>query len=200
MIVIGLAGGVASGKSLAADHLRRLGAVVLDGDRAGHRVLQERDVIAALREAFGDGVLHGDGSINRRAVARMVFEDSPAGRERLKTLEQITHPRIGERLRAEIDHCRRQRAPAVVLDAALMFKAGWDEACDRVIFVDTPREVRLQRSLQRGWSEADFAAREAAQLPVEEKRRRSDVVWDNSGSPEELQRQVEGFWESLNLG
>jgi len=200
MIVIGLAGGVASGKTLAADHLRRLGAVVLDGDRVGHEVLQEQDVIAALHEQFGDGVVRPDGSIDRRVVARIVFDDSPEGRQNLKVLEQITHPRIGQRLREEMDRRRREGAAMVVLDAALMFKAGWDRYCDQLVFVDASRETRLHRALQRGWSKAGFAAREAAQLPVAEKRRRADVVWDNSGSPEDLRRQVEGFWESLNLG
>jgi dephospho-CoA kinase len=103
-------------------------------------------------------------------------------------------------LRVEMDRRRNEGARVVVVDAALMFKAGWDRYCDQVVFVDSPREARLQRALQRGWSEADFAAREAAQLPVAEKRQRADVVWDNSGSPEDLRRQVEGFWESLNLG
>ncbi|MEQ8784999.1 MAG: dephospho-CoA kinase [Pirellulaceae bacterium] len=200
MIVVGLAGGVASGKSLAADLLRELGAVVLDGDGAGHEVLREPEVIAALREQFGDGVVLSDGEIDRRAVARIVFADNAEGREKLKILEQITHPRIGARLQAEMERLRQQDVPMVVLDAALMFKAGWNRYCDHVLFVDSPRETRLRRSLQRGWSEADFAAREAAQLPVEEKRRRADVVFDNSGSPEQLRRQVEGFWESLNLG
>lgn len=200
MIVIGLVGGVASGKSLAADHLRRLGAVVLDGDRAGHEVLREPEVVAALRSQFGESVIQNDGTVDRGAVAALVFATTPAGRRNLQILEHITHPRIGRRLEQEMDALRRQHAAVVVLDAALMFKAGWHRLCDRLVFIDCPREMRLQRALQRGWSEAQFAAREAAQTPVDEKRRHCDVVWDNSGSSQALQRQVEAFWESLNVG
>ena len=84
-----------------------------------------------------------------------------------------------------------------VLDAPLLLEAGWDKLCDRLVFVEAPREVRLSRALGRGWSKEDFAAREEAQESLDSKRQRADVVVDNSGSPEHTQAQIERFWQSL---
>jgi dephospho-CoA kinase len=200
MIVIGLAGGVASGKSLVAEYLKRLGAVVLDGDSEGHAVLREPDVVEQLRAHFGEAVLRLDGSIDRAAVAQRVFAQTAEGRRNLEFLEKITHPRIGERLSRRLDELRQRDVPMVVLDAAVMFKAGWDRQCDRILFVDAPRETRLQRALRRGWSAVQFEQREAAQTPLEMKRARSDTIIDNSGPEELTRRQVEQFWQTLNLG
>jgi dephospho-CoA kinase len=200
MIVIGLTGGVASGKSLVAEHLQRLGAAVLNGDREGHEVLREPEVVRQVQQHFGDTVVRPDGSIDRSAVAKRVFAQSDQGRRDLAFLEQLTHPRIGERLSRRLEELRQQDAPVAVVDAALMFKAGWDRHCDRILFIDVPRQIRLDRALRRGWSEQDFANREAAQTPVEEKRSRSDTTIDNSGALEQTRRQVEEFWQSLDLG
>ena len=200
MVVIGLAGGVASGKSLVARQLQDLGAEVLDGDLAGHEVLREGEVIEHVRRHFGDDVLRPDGSIDRSAVARKVFAQSAEGRRHLAFLEQLTHPRIGTRLSRRLDELRDQGVRAAVLDAALMFKAGWDRHCDHVLYVDVPREIRLTRALQRGWSEQNFDDREASQTPLEEKRARATAIIDNSGSEQGTRRQVEEFWDSLKLG
>ena len=85
-----------------------------------------------------------------------------------------------------------------MLDAALLFEAGWERICDAVIFLEVPREIRLQRALARGWSEADFAAREAAQMPVDEKRQKADFVIDNSVALEETYRRVKEVWIRLS--
>jgi dephospho-CoA kinase len=191
---------VASGKSLVAQQLRELGAAVLDGDQQGHEVLRETDVIEQLRHRFGDTVLKSDGSINRRAVAQQVFAQSAEGRRDLEFLEKLTHPRIGTRLSRRLEELRQQGQQVVVLDAALMFKAGWNRHCDRILYVDAPREVRLARALRRGWSEQNFNDREASQTPLEVKKLRSTDTIDNSGSPEQTRGQVEQFWDSLKLG
>jgi dephospho-CoA kinase len=193
MKVLGLVGGVACGKSFVAECFRDLGALVLDGDRAGHEVLNEPDVIAALRQRWGDSILTDDGSVNRRAVGEIVF--ALDGRDELRFLESISHPRIAARFRAAIDAARQAgNVPAVVLDAALLFDGGWDKLCDVVIFVSVPREMRLKRATARGWSEADLIAREAVQLPLDEKRHRSGYVIDNSGTTDETRQQVGEFW------
>lgn len=197
MIVIGIAGGIASGKSLVSAQLEQLGAVVLDADRTAHEVLSELDVKDAIRTRWGAGVFDADGRVDRAAVAKIVFAPAPDGTEQLKFLEQLVHPRIGQRLRGQLDECADRGAAAVALDAAVMFKAGWDRLCDKIVFVDAPREVRLARSRQRGWSESEFDAREAAQLPVAEKRTRADVVIDNSGTPDETRQQIQCFWNSI---
>ena len=125
MIVIGILGGVASGKSLVADQFRRLGAEVLDGDDVAHEVLREVAVINLLRQRWGEDVLSEDGQINRTAVANIVFAPPPKGPIQLAFLEQITHPRIAERLRQTIEKLSRDSVEVVVLDAAVMLKAGW---------------------------------------------------------------------------
>jgi dephospho-CoA kinase len=195
--VIGLLGGVASGKSFVAGQLVNLGAVLLDADRAGHDVLREAEVKAALRQRWGEGVFGADGEIDRRAVSRIVFAPSPAGPPELEFLEQVTHPRITERLRRQMAEAAAAGAPAVALDAAVMLRGGWDRLCDTVWFVDAPRAARIERAGQRGWSEAQFAAREAAQESLEEKRRRAAAMIDNSGSPRETARQVRALWEQM---
>ena len=197
MLTLGLVGGIASGKSQVAHCLHDLGAVVLDADRAGHDVLREPDVIAALKNRWGDKILEASGQISRRAVAKIVFA---AGNEAEKQfLEQLTHPRIQMRLQQEMLRAQSLSPPprAIVLDAALLFEAGWNGLCDKILFVDAPRDVRLERAVARGWSAEQFAAREAAQLPIEEKRSRADIVIRNVRTLESLREVVRLTWHSL---
>ena len=188
--VIGVLGGIAAGKSLVAQQLARLGAGVLDADQAGHDVLRQPEVVQAVVRRWGPEVLDPDGTINRRRLAQRVFDHA----EELKHLEAITHPRIEQRLRRQAGRLVQQGAKALVLDAPLLLRAGWDRWCDLLVFVDAPESLRLQRAAARGWSPEQFRRRETAQEPLEEKRRRADVVIDNSGSPEQTREQVERLW------
>ena len=198
MWVIGIVGGVASGKSLVSQTFARLGAEVIEGDRLGHEVLQEAEVIALLRERWGDQILSESGEVNRRAVAQIVFAPTPEGKSELKFLESVTHPRISARMRDRISELAAHGAvDMVVLDAALLLEAGWDEYCDRILFVETPESVRFERAASRGWSREDFARREAAQLPLPQKRQRADTIIDNARSAAETTRLVEQFWKTL---
>lgn len=195
--VFGIVGGVASGKSFVARHFARLGAAVLDADRVGHEVLRQQEVEQAARGRWGDKIFGADGHIIRRALAEIVFAPTAEGRAELEFLERLTHPRIKEQLQNEIAELERQAtAPAVVLDAAVLLKAGWNRFCDKIIYVEAPREARLERALDRGWTEEDFARREATQESLGAKRKLADVILDNSGSPEATQAQVERFWHS----
>jgi dephospho-CoA kinase len=199
MIVLGVCGGVASGKSVVAGQLQALGAQVLDVDRVGHEVLADPKVIRAAVERFGTEVLDGSGQLCRRQIARRVFAPTPAGRGDLEYWESWTHPRIGALLERRLGELReREPLGVVVVDAAVLFKAGWDRFCDKVIYVDAPRSTRLRRALARGWSPEDFSARETVQLPLEEKRRRSHIVIDNSGSLDQTYDQVLDTWNSLS--
>lgn len=197
MILIGILGGVASGKSEVSGRLRTFGAAVLDADRVGHAVLREAEVKQAVRRRWGEAVFDAAGEIDRRTVAGIVFATAPESKTELAFLEQLTHPRIGRRLQEQLAELQRQGVSAAVLDAPVMLKAGWDALCQRIVFVDAPRDARLARARQRGWTEADFAAREAAQEPVEIKRRRADVTLDNSLTRQHLFAQVDRFWHSL---
>ena len=197
MRILGLVGGVASGKSFVAECFRTLGAAVLDGDKTGHAVLREPAIIDAIRQRWGDGVLDPDGHVNRSAVAKIVF--APGNKAEKAFLEQLTHPRIEARLQRQMEQLRTSSDPpqAVVIDAALLFEGGWDKLCDKVIFVDAPRDLRLERAVARGWSAEQFAAREASQLPLDEKRNRSHIVIRNARTRENVREVVRLTWEEL---
>ena len=195
MLILGIAGGIASGKSVIANYLRDLGAVVLDADKAGHAVLREPDVIAELRKRWGDRILDAKGQVSRREVAKIVFA---AGNEAEREfLEALTHPRIEAALKQELDAAKSSPdpPPVVAIDAALLFEAGWDKLCDKILFVDAPRDIRLERAVARGWSTEQFAAREVAQLPPEEKRARSHIVIRNVRTLENIREVLRLTWK-----
>jgi dephospho-CoA kinase len=198
MVVIGIVGGIASGKSKVAEYLQQCGAAVIDADRLGHEVLNEPEVRQSLVRRWGHDIRDEQGQIDRRAVARIVFAPPPEGPESLAFLEELTHPRIGQRMRKALQELAAQPGlRAVVLDAPVLFEAGWNKYCDRVVFVEAPRHVRLQRARQRGWTENEFSAREAAQESLDMKRECADWVIDNSRSADDTYAQVQQFWRSL---
>jgi dephospho-CoA kinase len=196
--IIGLLGGIASGKSLVADCLEELGAGVLDADGIGHEVLRMPAVREAIRQRWGEQVIGSDGQVDRQRLAKIVFDPSPTGRDSLQYLEQLTHPKIGQLLEQEAEALAATgRHKALVLDAPVMLEAGWHTLCDHLLFIDAPREARLARALARGWTEADFSAREDAQESLDVKRRHADAIIDNSGSTEATRAQVTRLWHSL---
>jgi dephospho-CoA kinase len=192
VVVTGLLGGVAAGKSRVAALLEQRGAVRIDADGIAHDVLREPDVVAAVIERFGEAVRSPRDGIDRRALGEIVFGD----REALARLEAIVHPRV----RREIGR-RLAAAPEgsiVVLDAALLLENGLDRICDVVVFVETSDAVRAQRAgRDRGWDEDETGRRERHQLPVETKRDRADWIVRNDGSPEDLRREVGKLWSRL---
>lgn len=197
MLIIGVLGGVASGKSQVARGFEQCGALRIDGDRLGHEVLREVDVITQLRARWGNAILAADGLPDRQAIAQIVFSPEDAAGVELAFLEQLTHPRIGGRIQAEIQRARRQAEErAVVLDAAVMMKSGWDRFCSHLVFVEVPDTVRRARALARGWTEAQFQARERAQPPLDLTRQRADALIDNSGPLEETLQQVQAVWRA----
>lgn len=194
MKTIGIVGGIASGKSLVASQLQSLGALVVDADRLGHEVLEVPEVRDAIRSRWGDSVLGPDDRVDRAAVARRVFRD-PDGPSELRFLEQLTHPRIGHRLRAIVDEARREgRVKAVVIDAPLLYRAGLDALCDEVIYVDASRELREARVARRGWPVGELGRREAAQDPLEEQKKRATWLLDNSQNAEATRDEIARFW------
>jgi len=197
MQIIGLLGGVASGKSMIAQQFAKLGAGLLDTDCTGHEVLRLPHIEAAARERWGNSIFDADGRINRTQLAHIVFVSGPEGTQERKYLEQITHPEITRLMRLQAESLAAKGVKVAVLDAALLLEAGWNDWCDKLVFVDSPRETRLTRAMARGWSKEEFAAREGAQESLELKRQRADVIIDNSGPSERTQAQVEQFWTSL---
>lgn len=198
MIVLGITGGIASGKSLVAQQFGQWGALVLDADRLGHEVLDEDVVRDALVARWGPCILNAAGHVSRAAVAARVFAAPPQGAVELAFLEGVTHPRITARVEERLRQARENgEARVVVLDAPVLHKAGWDAYCDLLVFVDADEGLRLARARQRGWDERQWRAREAAQPDLAYQRERADVVLDNSGSPAALLAQASQVWRSL---
>lgn len=196
--IIGLLGGVASGKSLVAKQLQDLGAGLLDGDRTGHEVLRLPEVVQAVRGRWGDCVLDAQGEVDRSRLAQIVFGPPPDGPLQLKHLERLTHPKIGDLLRQKAREMSASgQFKALVLDAPLMLEAGWHSICDYIVYVDAPLPARQARAMARGWTAADLTAREAEQESLDAKRKHADIIIDNSGSAEFTRSQVERFWHSL---
>jgi dephospho-CoA kinase len=194
MIILGLTGGIASGKSFAGGLLAERGAVVLDADRHAHAVLGEPEVLEALFERWGQSIRADDGSLRRSEVARRVFGDSSAATAERGFLEGIVHPRVRARLQAELREAAQRGVTVAVLDIPLLFEAGWADQCDSVLFVDTPLEIRQRRAAERGWSADELARREASQMPVDQKREAADEVIPGDDE-ESARRAIERVWE-----
>jgi len=193
--VLGLVGGIGAGKSLVAAELAARGASVLDADAVGHALLQQSPARDLVYARFGDEVLDPAGLIDRAALGAIVFSHPSARGD----LEAILHPRMRKTFERAIGRAqRRGDVPAVVLDAAVLYEAGWSTLCDLAAFVDAPEDQRLARvAAQRGWTAEVLAAREAAQLPLDGKRSRAGLVVRNDAGPDELREQVDALWTRL---
>lgn len=195
--VLGITGGVASGKSQVTRILQSLGARVIDADRIGHEILKDPTVRNAILRQFGQSILEDadheiDGKkIDRRKLASLVFGDSPQALARRKMLEAITHPPIRRKISQELDRgINDQTIPWIVLDVSLLLESGWDRSCDEIWFIDTPEDQRLQRALQRGWTQEDFHAREASQWSLQRKRSKATRTLWNGSTVEQLKALV----------
>jgi len=198
MLVIGIAGGVGSGKSSVAKHLASLGAVSLDADQIGHEVLGEMEVKEQVIGRWGASVRGAGGEIDRAAVSKIVFGQTPEALNELSFLEQLIHPRIAQRLEERISELEQAgELKVLVLDAAVMFKAGWDRFCDKFVFVEAAESERLARCQQRGWTAEQFRYREANQQSLGLKRSQADWIVDNSGTPEQTFDQLAEIWDQL---
>ena len=196
MVVVGLTGGIASGKSFVAQCLEELGAHRIDADQVAHEVLRDKKVIDSIVDQWGDKLLCVDGQIDRKRLAEVVFGGSDD--KNLDLLESIVHPEVRSRFQLEMESLRNStKVDFMVLDIPLLFEGKYDQHCDYVIFVDASLSVRQQRAQLRGWADDELARREARQLPIEEKKLQSDVVIDNSGSKESTARQLADFCRHL---
>ncbi len=193
--VIGLTGGIGSGKSTVSQLLAELGAVIIDADKIGHETFKPgteawRDVVAA----FGEQILTPNGEIDRKKLGEVVF-DHP---ESLARLNQMMHPRMYETVQAKIEECRQQGAAVAVLEAAALIEANWTSLADEVWIVTAAESVVLERlKRQRGLAEEQTRARIRSQLSPEERLKHADVVIDNTGGLDELRGKIKALWGRL---
>ena len=210
--VIGLIGGIGSGKSTVARKLAELGATVIDADAVGHALLNQGPVQEVLVRRFGPDILAppdegGSRLIDRRVLGTIVFSDESAR----KVLEEAMHPRMRTTFERVISRVSRQvfpkpgalklPPPVIILDAAVLFEAGWDDLCDHVIFVDAARKDRMRRLKEhRNWAPDELDRREAAQWPVDLKRNQADFVIKNPDGvdPAALDAEIAKVWQRIN--
>lgn len=193
MRIIGLTGGIASGKSSVARIMEKLGGVIIDADHlAREAVAPGEQAYTSILAEFGEGILNPDGSINRQALGKIVFSD-PLARRRL---ERITHPAIALLAERKLAALRERGTRIVVYMAPLLIEAGATSRVDEVWVVYADKETQVARLMQRDGINRDEALlRLAAQMPMEEKRKLGKVVIDNRGTPEETERLVKDIWE-----
>ena len=195
MIVIGLTGGIASGKSTVSGELSRQGVPIFDADQnARDAVAKGSKGLAMVVEAFGKEYLTVEGELNRPKVSELVFRDKQA----LKTLEGILHKIVWENAEGFLQAQREQGAKLAVLDVPLLIETGWYKQVDKVWLVAVSLQQQIERAMLRsGMTEAEVVARINSQMSLEEKRKYADVVLDNSGSLEQTLDQVQGELKKL---
>ena len=195
MIVIGLTGGIGSGKSTVGAMLKDLGAAFIDADKVGHRLLREdTDLKWAIVTAFSEGILDADEAIDRRKLAQIVFCNAAA----LKELNAITHPAISQTVSEEVAEFRSQGFKVVVVEAALLVEAGWMKQTDVIWLTVAPHDVVFKRLVEKmGYSEEEARCRIASQSSNEERRRHAAAVIDTDTSLEDLRARVGELWRGL---
>lgn len=199
MKVIGLTGGIASGKTTVARMLEAHGGAIIDADVAAREVVEPGEpALSEIAEAFGPEVIGAEGRLNRPALAAIVFNDE-AARQRLNG---IVHPRVRQRMLSQLEALRRQPSPPrfAVLVVPLLLESGHDWSIDQVWVVAIPEEVQMERLMRRDQLEHEAAqARIRSQMPLSEKLKRADQVIENLGDPAEVEKAVVGLLRAQQL-
>ena len=187
--ILGLTGGIASGKSEAAKHLSSLGAACIDADAISRAMTAPGGpLLPALREAFGDGIFDEDGSLNRRALADIVFAD-PMQR---RLLDSVTHPAIQKAMMDDVERYEDEGKPLVVLNVPLLFETGMDALCDETWLISLDRDKQIERLMERdGLTREQAVARIDSQMSLEDKEALATVIIDNRKS------ELTGLYTSL---
>lgn len=193
--VIGVIGGIGSGKSAVAQAVAaRANVMVIDADSLGHQALELTAVKSALRQRFGQAIFDERGEIQRSALARKVFGEDVTSQAARRDLERVVHPAIEKLVVDAIEQAEQLKRDAVLLDAAVLIEAGWQGRCDAVVFVDAPEEVRRRRVATRsGWSMDELRRRESSQLSLVEKRQHSNLTISNESDDDRAAEQLLEF-------
>ena len=194
MLVVGLTGSIGTGKSEAARQLEALGASIISADEVGHEAYTPNtEAWEQVVAAFGDVILREDGEIDRRKLGALVFSD--AGQ--LAKLNQIMHPRMARMVADKIEVLRSQGVGVVVVEAALLFEAGWDSLVEEVWVTDSPDQIVIERLNKRnGLSEEEVRKRISSQMDRTERLEKADFVIDNSGDMAGLESAIKELWDS----
>lgn len=195
MEILGLTGGIGTGKSTVSAYLIEKGFAIVDSDLIARQVVEPgMPSLKELEEAFGSSIINEDGTLDRKGLASIVFNDV----EQRKVMDKIMHKAILAEIRTQVDrHVAEGKAAGVIIDAPLLFEVGLDKWCDRVLLVVADMEVRIDRVCARdNATREEVEARIRNQLSDDEKIKRSDIIVDNSGTLEDLHKQLDQFIES----
>ena len=194
--IVGLTGGIASGKSTVSRLLGQVGFPIIDADLVAHRLQQPgQPGFERLVERFGRSIVTMDGSLDRQRLGQCVFNNQDARNQ----LNQVMQPLIRETIMGQLTGFTKAAVPVVILDVPLLFEQGYDEDCDLVVVVTVDKATQLSRLMKRdGLSQAAAQARVAAQMPLNEKVARADIVIDNNGDDNHLRQQVAQLVKRLN--
>lgn len=198
MIVVGLTGGIASGKSTVAKMLLEKGAAVIDADQLAREVVMPgKPAWREIKEWLGGDILLEDGNINRKKVAQIVFKDDRARRK----LNSIIHPRIAAEFSRKMEELKEKSTDVLIYDIPLLIEGGMQRKVDVVLLVSVPRQVQEQRLRERDrLTNEEVLARLSSQMPLRDKEKYADFIIDNSGTLEETARQADHFWLKLSRG
>ncbi|MCX5862938.1 MAG: dephospho-CoA kinase [Desulfomonile sp.] len=196
MLVVGLTGGISSGKSTVSAMFRQAGVPVICADELAHEVVKPRSpALEDIRRVFGDEILDADGVLDRVVMARLIFKDT----SKRRMLESIIHPRVSEEKNRRIAEFEQQGLPFVVVDVPLLYEAAWEKNFDVVIVVYVPREIQEKRLAERdNMSAHEIRSRVDSQMAIEDKRKRADMIVDNTGSLDYTRLQVENIMRRLS--
>jgi dephospho-CoA kinase len=195
--VIGLTGGIGSGKSTVSRFLAELGAAVIDADKIGHEVYRpDTDTWRELVKTFGRGILAADNTIDRKKLGAIVFSNE----EELKRINAIIHPQITEIIKKQIDDYRRKEAKVIVLDAPVLLEAHAKNLVDEVWVVVADKENVIKRAVARtGLREEQIRDRIRAQMSKTERIKNAQVIIYNDGTPEDLRGKIKNLWEQIKV-
>ncbi|MEZ6090840.1 MAG: dephospho-CoA kinase [Pirellulaceae bacterium] len=197
MIVIGIVGPPAGGKSTVARTIAGQGAAWINADRLAHASLRLAEVKAKLRDWFGEAIFSSTGAVDRQRLAQRVFGDDASSRQSLEYIESVVHPLVGQMASRKLARLNRQPTSVVVLDAPLLIEACWHLQCDEIWYIDSQWEQRVQRVAQRSWTAEQLRQRELNQLSLYEKQRHATRIIDNSQGPNHTRRLVLDAWQEL---
>ena len=189
MKIVGLTGGISSGKSTVSSYLKQLKIPVIDADEVARKVVEPNSQGAIeIRKAFGSDVFEEDGSLNRQKLGALIFSNA----ENRQKLDELLQPLIKIMILDEIEEYRQKGETMIVLDLPLLFEKHYEKLCEEIIVVYVPRELQLERLMKRNqYTKQEALSRIDSQLSIEEKRKRATVLLDNQGTVQQLYQQVE---------